>query len=108
MNSIDIYNKFKNKLLGARSGALKPDYFVDDFINEKSLVDFIVSTYDNESAFTKDGFEFIELYYGLDNVIDMVLKDYPHYPFDDGLSPREALLIKKEFALDMDVLNKMP
>lgn len=103
-----VRQKYLNKLLGVSSRNENPDYFLADFLDEKKLVQFIISTVDHQMTFTKDGFNFLEEYYGLDQVINIVLKDYPDYPFDEGLFPREALLVKKEFALDMDVLNKMP
>jgi len=100
MNDKKIDQKFIGKLLGARNSKKKTNYYIDDFLDEKELIEFIVSTHDHESTFTKDGFEFIEQYYGLDRVIEMVLYDYPEYPFDEGVSPKEALLVKKQYAID--------
>lgn len=93
-------NKYKGQLLGSRNSEIKPDYYIDDFVKPDELIEFIVSTYDHESSFTKLGFEFIENYYGLDKVISLVLAKYPDYPFDKGVTPKEALLVKKEFAID--------
>ncbi len=100
MNNKDILSKYKGQLCGSRNSNIKPNYYVDDFVNPDELIEFIISTYDHESSFTKIGFDFIERYYGLDKVIEMVLSKYPNYPFDDGVTPKEALLVKKEFALD--------
>lgn len=100
MNNQEIINKYQGKLMGSRNSEIKPNYYVEDFINAEELIEFIVSTYDHESSFTKTGFEFIENYYGLERVLEMVLAKYSDYPFDKGITPKEALLVKKEFALD--------
>lgn len=100
MSDQKIDKKFDGKLLGVRNSKSKPNYYISDFLNHKILIDFIVSTYDHESTFTKDGFNFIEQYYGLHEIIDMVLEKYPDYPFDEGVTPEEALLTKKQYAID--------
>lgn len=100
MNREGIYKKFKSKLLGSGNNSDKPNYYVDDFVNEDVLVDFIIGTHDHENAFTKDDFSFIEEYHGLSRVIEMVISKYPEYPFEDGLSPEDALAEKKEFAIE--------
>src|SRR3989338_10813403 len=93
-------NKYKGQFLGSRNSEIKPDYYIDDFVKPDELIEFIISTYDHESSFTKLGFEFIENYYGLESVIEMVLRKYPKYPFDNRVTPKEALLVKKEFVID--------
>lgn len=102
MNRETIRKKYIGKLLGARNSDDKPNYYVDDFTNPAIFVDFIISTVDHESSFTKDGFRFLEEYYGLGEAIKLIAARYPDYPFDDKMSPKEALLEKKEFALDPD------
>lgn len=107
MNSQAILDKYHGQLLGTRSSNLKSDYYTKDFIDQSQLIDFIVSTHDHEAVFTKKGFEFIEEYYGLDKVIEMIIDQYPDYPFDPGITPLEALANKKEFALDMDEIKAL-
>jgi len=102
MNNRKIEQKFKGKLLGVRNSKKKSNYYIEDFLDKKELVEFIVSTHDHESSFTKNGFDFIEQYYGLDEIIKMVLLDYPEYPFDEGVTPRDALLVKKQYAISID------
>lgn len=101
-----IFNKYRGKLLGVGTRS-DDNYFLDDFLKADFLVQFIVNTYDHETTFTKDGFDFLEEYYGLDNIIEMVLKEYPDYPFEHGvLSPKQALLYKKEYSINNSGDNK--
>jgi hypothetical protein len=104
METNTILEKFQGKLLGV---GYKNDenYYLDNFLDENFTVEFIVNTVDYQCTFTKLGFEFIEQYYGIENIISMISKKYPNYPFEPGLAPKKALLTKKEFAIDTENLS---
>lgn len=106
MNNQSFIADYQGKLLGVYSGNVKEDYFVEDFTDPKILTKFVVGTHDHEATFTQDGFEFLEKYYGLDNVIKLVTAEYPDYPFEKDLSPMDALLIKKQFAIPRAIYEK--
>lgn len=72
------------------------EYFVEDFLNEDFLIDWIIITAaDHDQGITHEGLDFIDEYYGNNYIIDMVLKKDPRFPFGYG-KPYEFLGNHKE------------
>ena len=79
-NSQVIFDKYKNVILGRYSAGKIIDYFFDDFINIDTLTDFIGVVESSEADFTKKGLEFLEEYYGMENVARTLYKKNPTFP----------------------------
>lgn len=69
-----ILSTFKSKILGIRNyKSSKNEFFIDDFLDLKFLDSFIGEASNGESDITPAGKSFIEVYYGLTNLAEIIL-----------------------------------
>ncbi|MAF35517.1 hypothetical protein CL622_00145 [archaeon] len=95
-----IIKRYQGKLLGVEATRECKDFFVEDFLNIKKLVRFISDLYDHETAFTKTGFKFLEEYYGIDEIVKILKKEEPDFPYDIKMTAKDYLYSCAEYALD--------
>ncbi|HBH46049.1 MAG TPA: hypothetical protein DDX47_01635 [Candidatus Jacksonbacteria bacterium] len=95
-----IVKKYKGKLLGVEASGKGKDYFVEDFLDEKQLLNFLVNLYDHETEFTKLGFKFLEEYYSIDYIVGLLKREEPDFPYGDPYAPKDYLYMKAKYAID--------
>ena len=103
-NREEIVKKYNNTILGFNSSIAYPKrYFVEEFLNKKQLVRFLSDLVDHETTITKSGFKFLEEYYGIDYIVDLLKREEPDFPYDDSkrVTPKEYLYMKAEYAIDV-------
>ena len=101
----DLIKKYEGKVLGieAAANALKPQYYIKDFLNEDSFVGFILDLPDHDSDLTKYGYQFLLEYYGLEKVAQMIEKEMPDFLKNFNLGEESIvdwLKVKGEFAIE--------
>ena len=96
-----IIKRYQGKLLGVEATRECKDFFVEDFLNIKKLVRFISDLYDHETAFTKTGFKFLEEYYGIDEIVKILKKEEPNFPYGDPYTPKQYLYLKERYAIEV-------
>lgn len=79
-----IKEKYKNITFGYFDYKDK-EYFVDDFLNEDFVVDWILDTASEaDQGITNEGVEFIKEYYGNEYIINKVLEKNHNFTFGYG------------------------
>ncbi|MBI5793630.1 hypothetical protein HZA87_00890 [Candidatus Uhrbacteria bacterium] len=78
MQNNKILEKYSNLILGDRYDS--KNFFVDDFTDFEKLQSFIGKVESAEANFTKRGLEFLEEYYGIENLARMLYEDDPEFP----------------------------
>lgn len=96
----DIVKKYENKLLGTCDYKKDGNFYLQNFQDKKQLVDFLYGLEEHENSLTKSGFRFLQEYYGLDAIAEMLLKENPKYPYDNKKEIIEWLNTKNEYAIE--------
>ncbi len=74
MNNKEIFEKYKDKVVG-RTNMDYPIY-VNKLRDEEGLKEFLFNMYSSQDEIlTKDGFNFLEEYYGFDKITEFILKE---------------------------------
>lgn len=96
-----IIGKYKGKLLGVCNYREKGgDFYVADFLDRTSLIDFLYELESHESTLTEFGYSFLEEYYGFDKIADMLLEENPDYPFNNKEDLIKWLRSAREWAIE--------
>ncbi|MFA6172017.1 MAG: hypothetical protein WC715_06245 [Patescibacteria group bacterium] len=74
MNKEAIFSKYKDKILAVESFGNNRKKFVSDFSNIDGLLYELQQLNNHELTLTDDGLRFLDEYYGLDKVVDMILE----------------------------------
>ncbi len=98
----EVLNKYIGQKLGI-TGSLESggDYYVKDFLDQEMLMYFICELVSHDTDLTKLGYQFLEEYYGLENLANTIDKEYPNFSNsqDIGQTTLEWLKTKGEFAV---------
>lgn len=101
-NKKGIVKKYENIVLGFNSSVAYPKrYFVEDFIDQNQTVRFISDLVDHETTFTKSGFKFLEEYYGIDEIVNLLQEEEPDFPYDVKMGVKEYLYDCYKYAIDV-------
>lgn len=96
----EIIKNFDGKVLGVCNYKKDGQSYVDDFLDHNKLLDFLYELESGESTLTKTGFNFLEQYYSLDDIAEMLLSKDPDYPFSTREDTVEWLKVKNQHAID--------
>ncbi len=99
----EVVNKYKSKKVGITGSKIAGGhYLVEDFLDEDILLGFILDLVDHETDLTKDGFNFLKEYYGLENLAELIDTKYPDFSSSPDVGQRtlDWLKVKGEFAVD--------
>lgn len=97
----EIIEKFKDKKLGIIGFKEDSGFYLEDFLDRELLMDFIMEMIDHQTDLTKEGYNFLEEYYGIDNLAKMIEEEYPDFSkkFHIGESTLAWLKTKGEYAV---------
>lgn len=100
MNKQNIVNKYSKKLLGTCDYKKDVNYYVENFLDYRQLIDFLYGLETHEHSLTKSGFSFLKGYYGLEEIARILLEENPDYPYKSKEEIVDWLNVKNEFAID--------
>lgn len=70
----DIVKKYKDKIIGRTN--LNKELYVDEISDENLLKNFLYDMYDSgHKSLTKEGFEFLKEYYGLEEIAKLIFQE---------------------------------
>lgn len=75
MNDKKIIEKYKDKVLGVESFGQNKKLYIKDLFKKDLLLDELYKMDCHEVSLTEDGLSFIEEYYKIEDVVDMILDE---------------------------------
>jgi len=92
MDKEQVINKYQDKILAIESFGSNREKHVDDFLNIDNLLYELYQLNCHELSLTDDGLEFLNEYYGLNKIVDILLDrikegvDYKYQKREDLLN----------------------
>jgi len=74
-NKEEIIKNFDNKVLGKTTYSVDHNFMASELATPDKLIGFLYEVNTHEAALTKDGLDFLDEFYGLEKVADMIIDE---------------------------------